>query len=210
MRIGERSRRGRGFTLLELMLVLAVAAVLTAIALNPIRTYMASWDAHTTVKNVAGQIALARMRAASNFSWAQVYCDTTVVPQTCQVRVNNPGSNSTSFDNEKLRTGGYGGWGAQPLARTTTLVPTGGSVGGISTGVGGQSGGSPTPYTTISFNSRGMPIDPSNLTLLKSDYAMYLSSNTGTYYAISVDLSGRPRQWVWTGNQWSETDTVEQ
>lgn len=106
-------RREHGFTLVELMLVLAIAGIIAAVALNPVRNYLASWDAHTSVRNIAGQVILARMRAASNFSWAQVYCNTSASPQTCQVRVNASGGNSTTFTNE---------------AGATVIVPASGSV----------------------------------------------------------------------------------
>jgi Tfp pilus assembly protein FimT len=192
--------------MLELLLVLSVAGIIAAIAVNPIRTYLAAWDARTTIRNIAGQITLAKMRAASNFSWSQVYCNTSASPQTCQVRVNATGGNSTTFTNESGATT-YGGWGAQPLAKTTTMVAAGGSLGSVSAGAGGQSGGTPTAYATISFNSRGMPIDSNGS--LKSDYAIYLYSSTNNYFAITVELTGRPREWVWSGSAWTETDSSE-
>jgi prepilin-type N-terminal cleavage/methylation domain-containing protein len=201
-------RGERGFTLVELLVVVAFAGIIAAIALNPVRTYLASWDARLSVRNIVGQITLARMRAASNFSWSRVYCNTSASPQTCQVQVNAIGSNSATFTNESGATA-YGGWGAQPLARTTTMVTAGASVGSIGAGAGGQSSSSPTPYTTISFNSRGMPIDTST-GALKSDYAIYLYSASMNYYAITVDLSGRAREWIWSGSAWTETDSSEQ
>src|SRR2546428_4560371 len=71
-----RSQADRGFSLMEMMLVVALTGVVAAIAIpmmgNSLGFFRLSGDARST----ANSIALAKMRAASVFGRVRVYIDT--------------------------------------------------------------------------------------------------------------------------------------
>ena len=72
------------------------------------------------------------------------------------------------------------------------------SYGSISTPAGSQS---PIAQSTaIIFNSRGIPVDAGGSPT--GNYAIYLSSGTGLYYAVTVSVTGTSNIWVYSGGAW--------
>ena len=65
------STSAKGFSLLELVMVLGVAGVLLAVAVPRMGTFRGSDDPH----NLSNALSLAKLRAASNFSKARLFVD---------------------------------------------------------------------------------------------------------------------------------------
>src|SRR5262249_12974364 len=136
-------------------------------------------------RGLAGQIMMARMRAAETFGRTQIAC--TISGNSCKTQLEGYGSGSfTDESNGQVQ-----------------ILSAGNSFGipaGVSSGVGGQSGATPTQSANIIFNSRGVPIDNSGAAV--SNYALYLKGDSANsaYIAISVDLSGRATLWNYTGS----------
>jgi prepilin-type N-terminal cleavage/methylation domain-containing protein len=200
----EQSQGDRGFTMLEVLFVLAAALVLMAVALPTAKNYRITAQEMSGAKSIVSQIVLAKMRAASNFSWAELYCGTTTYNDgssnsTCQVKLNSAATGNTTFSG--TNSGDING--QEPLPPSLHF-----GFGSIAVGAGRQSSpaqpNSASPPYQIIFNSRGVAIDTSGNP--KSDYALYLYSDMGRYYAISVELTGKPRLWQWNGSQWTEID----
>lgn len=200
----EQSRNDSGVTLLEILVVLAVVLILAALSLPAAKNYRISWQELSGAKSIVSQLALAKMRAASNFSWSEVYCGTTSYSDgssnsTCQVKLNSAATGNTTFS----ATNSGDTNGQEPLPPALHF-----GFGNITVGAGHQSTpaqpNAATPPFQILFNSRGVAIDTSGNPT--SNYTLYLYSDMGRYYAISVELTGKPRLWKWGGSQWTEID----
>ena len=61
-----RRRAARGFTLIELMSVAAVAAILIAVGAPPLGEFMADQRVRSTASDIAAEIAFARAKAIEN------------------------------------------------------------------------------------------------------------------------------------------------
>jgi prepilin-type N-terminal cleavage/methylation domain-containing protein len=191
----RRSRTQRGFSLLQLLFVVAIVGIISAIALpsfvNTSRPYRLRNDAHA----LASLITMARMRASVEFAHVEVSCTTNTTPATC-ILESSQFPNATSFvvgsEPQKI----YLSSGVSFGIPTTITTPV------RNQGVAYQ-GDLPqnTPTTTntpvIVFNSRGLPVDALTGLIPTSDYVLYLKDTTGNYYAVSVNQTGHPSLYQW-------------
>lgn len=192
----KRAHNACGFTLMQLLFVVAIVVILTAMAvpsfLNSSRPMRIRNDANA----LANMIVMARMRAATEFTRTEVYCtpSPTSGPALCQMR-------SLQF----TTTPATGTWNLEPQtvylspgvrfgipSSITTYLPNQGTAYQGDAAQYTPLASSNTTNPVIIFNSRGLPIDPNGGSTLTSDYALYLTDQTGNYYAISVNLTGRP------------------
>ena len=185
------SRTERGFSLLEILLVLAIMAVLAAMAVpmsgNAVKYIRISGDA----RDIANALAVTKMRAASKFTKARLLVD-----------LSSNGYYIQTYDKT------LGAWAAE--TGTTTLSSY------VSFGVGGV--GSPPSNTQTSigqatacydtasppaaiantacviFNSRGIPILGDSTASPTGDYAIYINDSTFVY-GVTVAATGFIRTW---------------
>lgn len=187
------SVRTSGFSMLELLVVMAIILVVLCMALPSIRTALSNYGAGNDARALAAQLSLTRMRAAAMSGRARLYCDPTASPQ-CRIQIQSYKSGPWTDD-------------VNSSAGETFSLSRGNSFGiapGAGTGAGGQRTSAPqqppnatAPFTpnvapyAIVFNSRGVPVDPDPATNnAKLDYALYIGGN-GLYKAVTVDASAR-------------------
>jgi type II secretory pathway pseudopilin PulG len=196
----DAAQNERGFTLIQLLFVVAIVIVLSAIAvpsfLNSSRPMRIRNDANA----LADLVTMARMRAATEFSHAEVYCTPAPAsgPANCQLRsLPYPGTGSWIYEPQTVYLSSGVSFGIP--TSITTPVPNQTSTGAYQ--------GDAQQYTPLAaantanpvivFNSRGLPVDPTgttgtNGTVPTADYVFYLKDTAGNYYAVAANLTGRP------------------
>jgi Tfp pilus assembly protein FimT len=180
-------RREAGFSLLEVTLVVAIALVVMGISITALMPTLDSYRIEGDAQGIAGLIALARMRATTNFGHASLLCSATL-PYSCQVQVTTAGSVTAI---------------AEPLRKMLSagISFTTFGTGAPTLGAGNQV--TPTQNMTMTFNSRGLPIDAGGN--LVSDYAIYLVSAGGRYCAVALQANGQPAIYTWLNGAWNLT-----
>jgi len=182
-------RRQHGFSLIELMAVLVVTLVLFAMALPSVMNVVRSYRLSGEARNISGQLALARMRAAAEFTQARL--NVNVAANSYQIQMcttkNAASGGCTTFTAEG---------GTQYLSSGITFA-----FGTISTPAGTQTTIAET--TPILFNSRGIPIDATSLTPTANS-ALYLTNGNGQWCAVTVSASGKVTIWQYAGSSWAK------
>ena len=168
-----------GFTTFELMIVVALGLIIMVIGLPSFTKTQALYRASGDGRSIAETLTLAKMRAGANFTKERV--------------VFNPADNTYQLEKYNKTTGNFEVDGG--VKNLSTGVSFG--FGSISTPAGSQT--TITQTTTMTFNSRGIPVDNSNQPT--ADNAVYLNNSTG-YYAVSIALSGRIQVWKSTPSGW--------
>jgi len=164
----------------ELMIVTGILLILFSIAIPSIQGVLQSYRLSGDARGIAAQIHLARMRAASGFTKAEVNFDTTA--NTYQVNVWSKAASAYQAEG-----------GAQLLSHGDVF-----GYGSLTTPAGGQTAIAQT--TQIIFNSRGFSVDGSgNVT---GNSVVYFTNNSGSYGAVAVSPAGQPTVWNYRGNAW--------
>jgi prepilin-type N-terminal cleavage/methylation domain-containing protein len=175
-----------GFSIIELILVLVVASLISGFALIRANRALQSYRAMANARNIAGQLALTKMRAANAFTQARLNCDLTA--KSCRIEICT--SKGATTCNTFTADGG-----AMPLAAGTSF-----GFGTLTTAAGTQTTIQNTAQ--ILFNSRGIPID--NTGAATGNYALYVTSQTGDIYAVTVYASGRVGAWQYLNGAWNQ------
>jgi Tfp pilus assembly protein FimT len=212
MKRTAQHERQAGFSTLELLIVVAMSVIITAIAVPSYLNTAAYLRAAGDLRSLNGITAQAKMRAAADFTHARVYADLT--GNAYQLQVWDKAANS-----------GKGCWvedtDPKPDATKTCLTFTGGAPSGtvfalsqgdtfgFGTLATGPTPGQPTPKqaaacldekgggvggTTacIVFNSRGIPIDS---TLVPDPTgALYLTNGT-VVNGVTASATGSIQAW---------------
>ena len=186
----------QGFSVVELLVVLFVAAILAAIAipqyLSIARNQRIRGDAHS----LAGNISIAKMRAGANFTQARMYLDLgansfrvddwdqanscwhpdATTAGTCANGTPGPTAVALSIG----VTPGFGGLGAPPPNTTAGLSQASPCTDNTRVGT--------IPGTAcIVFNSRGMP--------LNGTPGGFYITDANTVFGVTVNASGLVQTW---------------
>jgi len=211
-----KSKRQCGFSTLELMVVIAMTLIVSAVAvptyLNIARNLRAAGD----LRDLNGIVAQAKMRAAADFTHARAYID--LSGNTFHLEVWNKGSSCWKTDTDVSNactqasspvialaqgdTFGFGSVTAGPTAAQSTIS----QAPACKSTVAGTSpaGGDIANTACIEFNSRGNPVNTSNA--LTGVDAIYLT-NGATVNGVTVSTTGLIQPWstsaAGTGSSWS-------
>ena len=206
--------RQRGFTVLELILVMLVSIILTAVAAPKFLTIRNALRASGDIRNIADLTGQAKLRAASNFTHSRVYVD--LSGNTFQLQVwykpGNSGSGCWVLDTDPTNTcltysgsapsgvtinlsqGDTFGYGA------LTSGPTAGQQPSISQAAKclDNSGSAINNTACIVFNSRGVPIDGTTFSPIATG-AFYLTNGT-VVNGVTVSATGSIQTWSASAN----------
>jgi prepilin-type N-terminal cleavage/methylation domain-containing protein len=183
----QHMRRESGYSLIEIMIVVAIIGVVSVIAVPMFGNMMANFRVTGDARGVSNSIAVAKMRAAANFTRVRLYVDLDSGSHHLQVWdkdaaawVNEGGitylSQNVSFD--------FGVVGTPPPNTQATI--------GQASKCLADDGSEIDGTACVMFNSRGVPID-TTFAPTNTD-AIYLTDGTGVY-AITVGATGMLRSW---------------
>lgn len=178
----------QGYTAIELLIVVGLIAVISAISLPLMGQAMADYRISGDARGMSASLTLAKMRAASAASQSRLYFD--LEQRAYRVEVLGRGTSPTwtqDGPSSRLATGVTPGFGmldtpppdTQPAIRQAAAcrTPGGASIGNTA---------------CIVFNSRGTPVDAFGAPT--SQEALY--STDGTFvYAATVLTSGMVQMW---------------
>jgi Tfp pilus assembly protein FimT len=174
------SSGARGFTLVEMTVALGMSFVMFSFAVLPLRQTVQGYRLAADARALSSQLGLARMRAAAEFTQAQLSIDLT--GGTLQINVYD----KTSGQFETIG-------GVFPLSQGDSF-----SFGSVAVPAGGLATLEQTP--TITFNSRGVPIDAAGAPT--SNSSLYLTDNNGSYWAVTVSAAGQIGVWQYSNGAW--------
>jgi prepilin-type N-terminal cleavage/methylation domain-containing protein len=182
-----RSRAQRGFSLMEIMLVVALTGVIGAIAVPMMANSLAFFRLSGDARSASNATALAKMRAASVFGHERVFVNLTARnfhletwDKTTSKWIADGGTTSLS-QNVRFSFGAVG-----------TAPPNTQGVIGQSPACKNDLGTADIAGTAcVIFNSRGLPIDPAGQPTV---HAVYLTDGTAVY-SVTVSATGTVRSW---------------
>jgi Tfp pilus assembly protein FimT len=206
------NKRQAGFSTLELLIVIAMSVIITAIAVPSYLNTAAYLRAAGDLRSLNGVTAQAKMRAAADFTHARVYANLTGNAYQLQVwdKAANSGKgcwvedtdpkldanktcltfsggapSGTVFNLSQGLTFGFGSLTTGPTQGQTTIGQAAACLDEKGGGVGGTT-------ACIVFNSRGIPID-STLAPVPSG-ALYLTNGT-VVNGVTVSATGSIQAW---------------
>jgi prepilin-type N-terminal cleavage/methylation domain-containing protein len=221
---GLTSRLSAGFSLIEILVVLLIMGILSAIALPSALNSLKGYRLHSDATAIASYLNVVRMKSASQYApYRLVINPATVPPKYIMERLcgNTPStapgdpSMTPAFDANCTTAG------LIPAAYKTFSTPQ--QEGGeqyISTGntfskcrpasiVGAQYPGTivgdPAPCTGsifMYFNTRGSPVQNDGSPLNNGGNVLYIQSQNGLIDAVTVAPGGRVATYMWGGTAW--------
>jgi prepilin-type N-terminal cleavage/methylation domain-containing protein len=184
------TRDHRGYSLIELLMVVGITTVIAAMAVpmmsSSIGNFRLSGDAHS----VASAMALAKLRAASNFSQARLFVDLTTRTFHVETLQKVPvAAWITEGGNTTLSTGvtfGFGAIASPPLNTQALINQAAPCV--------TAAGAAIANTACVLYNSRGIPVDPSgaapNVGAPTGNNALYLTDGTAVY-GLTLSATGQ-------------------
>jgi len=178
----KADKRDSGFSVTELLTVLAIGAILTGMSIPMVSGSMRSWQLTADARNIANMLASAKMSASAQMTHYRLSFN--LGAGTWQLEKYNRGTSAYEVQGSAYQLSSGLANSSIAFKSTSSAAPT----------------GFPTSSSTaITFNSRGIPIDgagvptPSNV--------VYLSGG-GTDYAVTVLLTGKVQLWKYQNSQW--------
>lgn len=183
-------RAESGFSLLEMMIVVAILMVIAAMAIPKIMTNVADIRLRGAVNSASGIIQDARMRAIKDNQLRKVKYSNIASGGFVYVDVNDDGSMQSTEPGVQM--------GSTILAYST---PT-----GVTALANTDLSYTPTTVTSIMFNPRGLPCSAANTCGAGMVFYFTDSRTVGSpgWAAVSVSPAGRVKTWLWNGSRWND------
>jgi len=174
----------RGFSFLEIVIVLAVMLAVTVVALPSLKNTLLVDRLLGDARSIQSQLALVRMRSATDSTQARLNFSTT--SNTYWVEVYNAATSSFSTEG-----------GVYSLSQGNSF-----GYGSITTGAGSPAQTTIQQVVPITFNSRSLPT--SGGAPITGTEAIYLTNGSGGYYAVTLTISGKTTIWRYDGTNWQQ------
>jgi type IV fimbrial biogenesis protein FimT len=187
--------RQSGFTILETLMVIAIIGVVATIAIPQVSNSVTYFRLSGDARSVSNAVALAKMRAASNFSKTRIYVSTASGWHRIERADNNTPphwtaeggvtylNSSSSFSSGSVST--------PPPNSQAAVANAAACRNDAGTAIAGTA--------CIVFNSRGVPVRPDvagTTYTTSSDNVLYVTdSGQSAIYGITVAATGMIRMW---------------
>lgn len=182
-----------GFSLLELVVVVAITLVVSAAAIPAIGTTIYNIRLRTGVNSVSGLIQNGRMLSVKQNRIYKVRFGTSGSSAMVYVDLNDDGIPQST--EPQVQLGGD---------IVKSVAPTGVSPAPLDSTYLGQNPatGNPDPY----FDSRGIPhpVGSTNTPWLAYYFKDNRPLSPAGWAAISISPAGRVRTWIWNGSAWAD------
>jgi prepilin-type N-terminal cleavage/methylation domain-containing protein len=197
-----------GFSLLEVLLVVAVGLILTAVGLPLMNNVIANMKLRASMTSVSGLLQNTRTTAVQqNKTMTAKHFNRSTAPYSLVYYVLD--ATKAATDNSDFSTTETQVWMEAPI--TPYPVPTGvtapAAIGSSTLSFTPQSI-DPTMQVYASFNTRGLPCVYSGGTCTNGGLIEYFKDNrisgSGSWAAISFSPAGRIKRWFWNGTAWGE------
>jgi prepilin-type N-terminal cleavage/methylation domain-containing protein len=196
------------FTMVEILLVVAVIGVIAAMAIPQAYQAVKAYRLHADASALAGQLNVARLRAASQFAPYRVVISTA---SGTYWREKLCGDTSTSVDS--ACTSPYNGLTTPDIESGTQYALEGDTFSSCrpaflsGSGYPGTIQADPSPCPNpldIYFNTRGAPVDGSGNPLGNGGAVVYVSNQNNLVDAVTVAIGGSVTVWNWDpgSNAW--------
>ena len=202
------AKRDSAFSLLELLVTVAIIGVIAATALPSAISALQAYHLHSDASAVAGSFNVARLRAASQYAPYALDVNNTVTPSTFVIEAlagatYNPLNPSATGAYASQSPQVFDSSGMQYASQGTTFAfcrPAG------ITAYPGPVKADPTSCTGPSqfcFNTRGLPVQCASgtpgapLTTASGGQVLYLQNGQGLTDAITIAVGGVVQVWNW-------------
>jgi prepilin-type N-terminal cleavage/methylation domain-containing protein len=206
MRNSRVSRKAKGFSLIELLIVVAMILVITAMAAPTLMRSIADMKLRGRVIAVQGLLQTARMRAVRDNKTYQVVSANLSDGET-QVFIDLDGDGLYDNGEPSVSVSPLSPLGTKGDAPTKTTLYT--DLGVSSTDFTGYQGG--TTSINIKFNPRGLPCSGalSSLCIDNEGYVYYFQDTRGgvtgpgpVWAALAITKAGRMKTYLYLGSSW--------
>ena len=199
-------RRGCGYSMVELLVVILIAGIVIAFAVPQASNAIRDYRLHSDASVIAGQLNVARMRAASQYAPYRVVVNVAAgtywMEQLCGLTTSTQDANCTTA--YMPRTTAQIEGGTQYVGTNDTYSSCQPS--GV-TAYPGSIQGDPSPCPNplyIYFNTRGAPVDNTGSPLGNGGSVLYITNTNSMADAVTVSVGGNVTQYQWgkTSSTW--------